>query len=175
MPTVEESITIDRSPEDVWAFLTATDNLPAFESQITRLAQLTDGDVGLGTRYEGATNVLGRKLEWTTEIVEFEPPTRSRTKSVEGKLPVRDHVHLGAGGQRHPVHVPDRGGVRLGRAVREAGRPARGEGAGTHREDEPCEPQGAPRSHRLTRGDDPPEPDPEPGTMPGWFRSRSGT
>ena len=87
MPTVEESITIDRSPEDVWAFLTATDNLPAFESQITRLTQLTDGDVGLGTRYEGATNVLGRKLEWTTEIVEFEPPTRSRTKSVEGKLP----------------------------------------------------------------------------------------
>ena len=87
MPTVEESITIDRSPEDVWAFLTITDNLPAFESQLTRLTQVTDGDVGLGTRWEGATNVLGRKLEWTTEIVEFEPPTRSRTKSVEGKLP----------------------------------------------------------------------------------------
>ena len=87
MPTVEDSITIDRSPEDVWAFLTTTDNLPAFESQITRLEQLTDGDVGLGTRWEGATNVLGRKLEWTTEMVEFEPPRRSRTKSVKGKLP----------------------------------------------------------------------------------------
>jgi len=87
MPTVEESITIDRSPEDVWAFLTTTENLPAFESQITRVEQLTDGVVGLGTRWEGATNVLGRKLEWTTEVVEFEPPTRSRSKSVKGKLP----------------------------------------------------------------------------------------
>lgn len=87
MPIVEDSITIDRSPEDVWAFLMTTDNIPAFESQTTDIEQLTDGDVGLGTRWRGTTNVLGRKIEWTTEMVEFDPPNRSHIKCIEGKLP----------------------------------------------------------------------------------------
>ncbi|HZJ07756.1 MAG TPA: SRPBCC family protein [Nocardioidaceae bacterium] len=87
MPSVEKSIVIDRSREEVWSFLTITENLPAFESQMTHVKQVTDGEVGLGTRWEGATNVLGRIIEWTIEVVEFDPPTRSRMKSVEGKLP----------------------------------------------------------------------------------------
>lgn len=87
MPTVEESITIQRSPDDVWAFVAKTENLPVIESQMTHIEQLTEGEVGLGTRWKGATNVLGRKLDWVTEMVEFEPPRRSKTRSVEGKLP----------------------------------------------------------------------------------------
>ena len=98
MPTVEESVDIDRSPEDVWAFLANTDNIPAFESQITHIEQVTEGDVGVGTRWKGGTNVLGRKFEWTTEMVEFEPPTRSRTKSVEGKLPFEITYRLSPSG-----------------------------------------------------------------------------
>lgn len=86
MPTVEESIAIDRSPEEVWAFLTQTDNIPAFESQVTHIEQITPGHVGLGTQWKGATNVLGRSFDWVSEMVEFEPPVRSRTKSIEGKL-----------------------------------------------------------------------------------------
>ena len=87
MPTVEESITIERSPEDVWEFLTATENIPAFESQISHLEQVTEGAVGVGTRWKGATTVLGRKFDWVTEVVEFDPPSHERTKCVEGKLP----------------------------------------------------------------------------------------
>jgi uncharacterized membrane protein len=86
MPTVEASISIDRSPEEVWAFLTQTDNIPAFESQITHIEQITPGEVGLGTRWKGTTNVLGRKFDWVSELVEFEAPVRSRTKGIEGKL-----------------------------------------------------------------------------------------
>jgi carbon monoxide dehydrogenase subunit G len=86
MPTVEDSITIARSPEDVWAFLTETDNIPAFESQITDIEQVTDGAVHIGTQWTGHTSVLGRKFGWTSEVVEFDPPTRSKTKAVEGRL-----------------------------------------------------------------------------------------
>jgi carbon monoxide dehydrogenase subunit G len=85
MPTVEESISIDRSPEEVWAFLTQTDNIPVFESQITRIEQVTPGEVGLGTQWKGATKVLGRSFDWVSELVEFEPPNRSRTRG-GGKL-----------------------------------------------------------------------------------------
>ena len=86
MPTVEASITIERSPEEVWAFLTETENIPAFESQITRIEQVTPGEVGTGTQWKGGTNVLGRNFDWVSEVVEFEPPYRSRTTCIEGKL-----------------------------------------------------------------------------------------
>ena len=85
MPTVEESVSIERSPEVVWAFLTQTDNIPAFESQITHIEQVTPGEVGMGTQWKGVTKVLGRSFDWVSEIVEFEPPVRSRTKG-GGKL-----------------------------------------------------------------------------------------
>ncbi|WP_175582641.1 SRPBCC family protein [Nocardioides guangzhouensis] len=94
MPTVEESIDIDRSPEDVFAFLTATETIPAFESQISHIEQVTAGDVGIGTQWRGATNVLGRKFDWVTEVVEYDPPARSHTKSVEGKLPFEIYYTL---------------------------------------------------------------------------------
>jgi hypothetical protein len=39
MPTVERSIDIDRSPEEVCALLTATEAIPAFDSQIGHIEQ----------------------------------------------------------------------------------------------------------------------------------------
>lgn len=87
MPTVEESIDIDRSPEDVFGFLTATETISAFESQISHIEQVTEGDVGVGTQWKGTTHVLGRKFDWVVEVTEFDPPTHSHTKSVQGKLP----------------------------------------------------------------------------------------
>jgi ligand-binding SRPBCC domain-containing protein len=87
MPTVEDSVTIDRSPEDIWAFLTTTDNVLVYESQVTHIEQLTPGEIGVGTQWQGATKVLGRNLTWTTECVKFEPVTSFGQKTVEAKLP----------------------------------------------------------------------------------------
>lgn len=87
MPTVEETVSINRSPAAIWEFLLATENIPVYESQVTEVEQVTDGEVGLGTRYRGSTKVLGRSLTWTTEVVKFEPVTAYAAKTVEAKLP----------------------------------------------------------------------------------------
>jgi ligand-binding SRPBCC domain-containing protein len=87
VPTVEDSVTINRSPEDVWAFLTDPDNLTTYESQVTELEQLTEGEVAAGTRFRGVSKVLGRPITWTSEIVRFEPVSAYATKTVEAKLP----------------------------------------------------------------------------------------
>lgn len=86
MPTSEEATTINRSPAVVWAYLTVTENVPTFENQVIYLDQMTPGPVGLGTRWRGAHNVLGRTVEWTTEVVEFEPCRRMVVRSIEGKF-----------------------------------------------------------------------------------------
>lgn len=86
MPTVEESITISRSVEDIWSYLIDTANVPVYESQVTRIDQLTDGDVELGTQWEGTTKVLGRSLDWKSQCVTFEPTSTYSLKTTEAKL-----------------------------------------------------------------------------------------
>jgi hypothetical protein len=44
----------------------------------------------------GTTSVLGRKLDWVIEVVEFDPPVRSRAKSTEGRLPFETRYTLDA-------------------------------------------------------------------------------
>jgi len=87
MPSVEESITINRKPEEVWDFLMQTENIPVVESQVVTIDQITDGPVAVGTRWKGTTKVLGRKLDWTTECVELEPGVLAHHKTVEATLP----------------------------------------------------------------------------------------
>ena len=121
MPTSEEATTINRSPAVVWEYLTVTENVPTFENQVIYLDQMTPGPVGLGTRWRGAHNVLGRTVEWTTEVIEFEPCRRMVVRSIEGKVAFTVAYTLDpdeAGGDH--VLLPDRRRPRPRRRIRHA-------------------------------------------------------
>ena len=79
MPVVEESVVIARPPEEVFDYLAQADNLPVWDSSIVQAEQV-------GTRWRGASKILGRRFEWTTELTEFDRPRRSSSRSIEGKL-----------------------------------------------------------------------------------------
>jgi len=40
----------------------------------------------VGTRWRGVSKILGRRSEWTTELTELQPPVRTVSRAVEGKL-----------------------------------------------------------------------------------------
>jgi uncharacterized membrane protein len=86
MPVIEESVVIARPPEEVFDYLARADNLPVWDSSIVQAEQVGADPVGVGTRWRGTSKVLGRRFDWTTEITEFDPPRRSSSGSVEGKL-----------------------------------------------------------------------------------------
>jgi len=48
--------------------------------------QIGSEAVTVGTRYRGASKILGRRIDWTTEVVEFVPGVRAASRSVEGPL-----------------------------------------------------------------------------------------
>ena len=85
MPTVEETITIDRPPHQVWDYVTRTENWPAYDNHLIHAEQLTADPVGIGSRWKGETNVLGRSLDWTIEMVRYDEPHRMQLASIEGK------------------------------------------------------------------------------------------
>ncbi|KRE66369.1 MULTISPECIES: SRPBCC family protein [Micrococcaceae] len=86
MPVVEESVVIARPPQEVFDFLSKFDNIAVYDSSVTTSEQVGTGPVAEGTRGRGTSKVMGRRFDWTVEVVEFDPPRRMVSRSVEGKL-----------------------------------------------------------------------------------------
>lgn len=68
--------TIAAPPERVFA---ASSNIPQWAEvvpAITKIEMLTDGPVGVGTRFRETRVMFGREATETMEVLEFEPPRR---------------------------------------------------------------------------------------------------
>jgi uncharacterized membrane protein len=113
MPVVEESVFIARPPEEVFDYLSKAENLPVWDSSIVRAEQVGADPVGVGTRWRGTSKILGRRFEWTTELTEFDPPRRSSSRSVEGKLEFTVTILLepADGGTRYTYRVDAASGL----------------------------------------------------------------
>lgn len=71
MATVETSISINKPPDQVFAYLTDVQNQRALNSSIIEI--LTDGPVAVGSHYKVKMSVMGRPFESENEIVALEP------------------------------------------------------------------------------------------------------
>ena len=76
------TITINRQPDEVFAFLAHFENVPRWNYAITETGKITGGPVGVGSRYR-QTRTLPTRSEEAFEVTEFEP---FRTLSIEGAL-----------------------------------------------------------------------------------------
>ena len=86
MPVIEETVVIASPVGEVFDFLMRAENLPRWDSSMLECVQVGVGAVTVGTRYRGASTILGRRIEWTTEVIEFVPGARAASQSVEGPL-----------------------------------------------------------------------------------------
>lgn len=72
--TVTEHIRAPR--EQVFAKLIDYENFPDFISAITSVELLTEGEIGVGTRFRETRVMFGKEASEEMEIVEFERPSR---------------------------------------------------------------------------------------------------
>ncbi|MDX6466454.1 MAG: hypothetical protein QOI27_1494, partial [Gaiellaceae bacterium] len=70
----ELTIEVARAPADVFAYLTDVSNLPAWQSGVHK-AQIEDaGAPRVGARIRESRHMLGRELDTTLEITEYDAP-----------------------------------------------------------------------------------------------------
>jgi hypothetical protein len=71
---LDRSIVINRPPSVVFDFVAVNHvhNHPRWDPHM-ELKQLTDGPVGIGTRFQRRHTRIGAPIEGTMEVVEFEP------------------------------------------------------------------------------------------------------
>ncbi len=86
MPTVEETVVIDRPKVDVFAYMQDPTKTTLYNSNLKEFAKISDGPVGKGTQYRGVAKVAGRKIEWTSEITEFEENRHWHNRSMESPV-----------------------------------------------------------------------------------------
>jgi carbon monoxide dehydrogenase subunit G len=94
----EVVVDIDRSPEDVFAYLTDVSNLPKWQSGVHSARRE-------GTEIHESRHMLGRELSTTLEIEEEEPPRVFALRAVNSPVPfsVRHELEPSGGGTRLTV------------------------------------------------------------------------
>ena len=102
LPLVRAELTIEvaRTPEDVFAYLTDVSNLPAWQSGV-HTAQIEDAGVSrVGARIRESRHMLGRELNTTLEITEYDAPRLFSLRALDSPVPfvVRHELELQDGG-----------------------------------------------------------------------------
>ena len=69
-------ITINRSIDDMFDFVADATNEPLYNPMILVAEKVTDGPVGLNTRFRDEARSAGRTREALIEIIGYEPPHR---------------------------------------------------------------------------------------------------
>lgn len=103
---IDTSIWIDRSPADVFAFLTTPTNLPKVVPNLLR-SKLRAGNVGVGTVVESKLKMMGSEVDLVAEWTRYEPGAALGIRNLEGPVGMESLLTL----------VAENGGTRVDRQM----------------------------------------------------------
>lgn len=92
VPVVEEHIDIERSRDEVWAYVSDPANVVVFSSNLSEYEQASPGPRGKGTRDRGRVKVAGRTLAFEHEIDAWEPGQHLGLRSTEAPMGMSWHI-----------------------------------------------------------------------------------
>ena len=84
MLRIDQTFSVSRPPEEVFAFMIAPENLAKWQTIKTHVTPLTEGPTRLGSRFREGNKVGPRRWEQVVEVVEFDPGRVFGVKVTEG-------------------------------------------------------------------------------------------
>jgi uncharacterized protein YndB with AHSA1/START domain len=100
---VEVALEIERSPQEVFDYLTDVDRVP--EWQASALESHADGPLGVGARIHETRRLLGRDAHTELEVSAFDPPRRLTLNTISGPVKVDIDHRLETHGDGTLLHV----------------------------------------------------------------------
>lgn len=88
MIKVSTTITIARSPAEVFGFISNFENNPRWQSGMVAARFTSEGELGVGTTYVQEARFLGRRVESTFKVLDFEPGHLVKASSTAGSFPI---------------------------------------------------------------------------------------
>jgi len=82
MGRVQNSVHIDRSAADVFAFVTDLANMPKWSSAVLR-SSVSEAPIRVGTTFHTTGKLMGRTIRLEGRVIEHQPDRRFATKALE--------------------------------------------------------------------------------------------
>lgn len=86
MIEVEVSEVISRPVEEIFEYISKTENDSQWQSGVLETSQTSEGPVGVGTKSREVRKFLGREMVSTFEITEYEPNRLIKQNSTSGPM-----------------------------------------------------------------------------------------
>ncbi len=88
MFTIEKSIFINRSQQEVYDFTSDPANAHKWQGQVLSLEWSSESPHGVGSTQRAVARFLGRDIETNSQITVLDPPNQHGFKSVGGPIPM---------------------------------------------------------------------------------------
>jgi carbon monoxide dehydrogenase subunit G len=86
MARAQHTVVVERPPDEVFAFLTDLANVAEWQSGAVEV-RAPDTELAVGTTYVQVLRFLGRRIEATIQVTEYEPGRRFSIKTLSGPVP----------------------------------------------------------------------------------------
>ena len=86
MARIEASVVINRPVEEVFGFVTNPRNDVLWQSGVLESEQTSEGPMGVGTTFRTVGLMMGRQMEMTAEVAEYEPNRKIKYKGTSGPM-----------------------------------------------------------------------------------------
>jgi carbon monoxide dehydrogenase subunit G len=96
MPVLKETLEVARPLDEVFAFVGDFANTKDWDPGVTDARKVTDGQIGVGTRYAVDVVFSGRKLPMTYEVTAWDPPNRVVLKGEGSTVTAVDDIRFEA-------------------------------------------------------------------------------
>ncbi|MGC9536618.1 SRPBCC family protein [Streptomyces sp. UG1] len=91
MTVIRESIDVDRTPAEVYAYMTDFSHLPEWQLSAVSAEPLDEGPLHTGSRVKVTRRIGNRQIPMTVQFDELDPPRSWDLHGIDG--PVRPRTH----------------------------------------------------------------------------------
>ena len=88
MAKIEAIIMISRPISDVFVYVTDAESWMQWESGLLEVEQTSEGPMDVGTTFRGTNKVMGRRMDWTSEVTEYESSRKWGQKIVSSSMSI---------------------------------------------------------------------------------------
>ncbi len=79
---------INRPPDEVFAYISNFENNPKWQSGMQEARFTSEGSLRVGSTYTQVAKFLGRRIQSTFEILEYEPERMVKATTTSGSFPI---------------------------------------------------------------------------------------
>jgi hypothetical protein len=104
MSEFQDQVIVDVPIQEAFQYASTLENAPLFMKNVKKIEKLTEGPVGVGTRYRETREIRGREASAVIEFIEYVPNAKYSVKSEMKGMETIYHYSFTSSGSQTNIH-----------------------------------------------------------------------